>query len=194
MDALPIARWRTKAIHESITSLVLKRGDTNPDPGIWVFTLGVPYSLVGTTATARLRFRMTLKQKVPTNVTVIRTSIDSRLRVGDTIIIDSERMSVVKIDQSSDPGFYRLKVTRSETPQVHESGSNITIPIFDRSAQLVDENDKNKYYVRLQPGDTDRLGDFALEFEIRETGNPDLRYSLPATPIPITVVEDFNNP
>lgn len=195
MQVLPFVRWRTQSLTETASTLTLKRGDTHPDLGIEVRVNGEEFSLLGTLVTARVRFTLSLEQYITDSTLRMRVSYDTRLRVGDIIVIEKEKVKVEQIDDTSDPGFLRIKVIRgqeSTTAAAHESGVTMSVVLVERRASLISDDYNNKVVLEWSPGDTERLGDFEVEFQVSETGNDQIRYSIPTSPILVSVVSDFS--
>lgn len=194
MQTTTMLLWRNDTVIEAASAITLKRFDTSPNIGLMTVAAGLPYSLVGTTSVARIIFRMTLTQKLAKGVTQVRTNKDTKLKVNDILIIDSERIRVDVIDTIAEPGFYRLKVTRamSGTTDVdHAENSQIKVLMIERSATLAVSASNNIVFMKwTSTNDTSRVGDFELEFEVTESTGA--KFSIPTSPISIQIIDDFN--
>ena len=171
----------------------LKQFDTSPNVGVQLAIGGVPYSLIGTTTVARLKFSFALKETLALGSKILKTSIETKLRLNDILRIDQEQLQVILIDDVSDPGFYRLKVKRAQnstTESAHSVGTDIDVILVERNAKIASGNNNSIAFFEWVANDTARTGQFELEFEVTESQGA--KFSVPETPIAITISQDFN--
>lgn len=184
--------WRNRSIVESSNSFTIKRFDTNPEFGIELTANGSAFSLLGTSVVGRVRYRMTLTNKLVKSVRSATFSRDYRLKVGDVVIIESERMLVTRLDDATDSAVYRVQLERgyNGTEDVtHEAGSTISVIVVERAASLLSTTDSNRCYLPWSSGDLQKSGSYELEFEVSDvTGS---KFSVPNTPLVLTVTDDF---
>lgn len=190
MEVIPFAHWRSRGLVEVTDAFALRRGSTHPDVGVELLVGGTAYSLHGHTVRAKLRFTTFLRQELGITSPQIRLSDDKRVRVGDTLVVDDERMLIQRVDAVSDPGYLRLRVKRAvdgTEASSHENGTPALIYVVDRTAVFLDVDKMNRFTLQWKKGDTDRVGDFELEFLISEPGTNNLVFTVPASPLPITI-------
>lgn len=190
METITFIRWRTQELVEPVGSMMMRRGDTHPDLGVELYVGGVAYSLATAVSTVRMTYSITLKQDLPVGSQYVKTSYDSRIVVGSVLQGKDERMTVTKVDASSDPGFLRLKVTRaaqSTSEDVHYLNDQLRVIVFERSASVLDDSDKNKLILEWQAGDTLKSGTFYIEWDVAESGSSSIRFSVPPAPILVNI-------
>jgi hypothetical protein len=194
MQALPIQFWRNRTLVESTISPTLKRFDTAPDLGIEVFVGALPYSLAGASVIARMRFQVTLLQKLVAGSKVAVISRDSKLRVNDVVVFGSERITITAIDSVSDPAAFRCSVLRNQAntqPETHEYGTVGSVLVIERAGIILSGDNTNRVYLPwLSSADTSRIGSFELEFVVSESTG--VSFSIPTSPVTVTIVSDFN--